>query len=236
MKYLIFTVLFLWSIHQLHAQANDPTSQKTANTLNRAQVRPHQRVYTSPVPKGDLKGSPYLFDEWKKGLITMNEKDEVYTVDSMRLDGLNQELDVYTEGQVKAISGFLIKKISFVDNYGQIDLINLLNFSFEGTKLKGFGQVLASGKLSLLKRTVFSFKESNYNVALNVGDRSDAIFKKDEYYLLNEKEEMTRIKSKKELQLYFQSNERMQKFLEENKFNVKQEESLIALVNYFNQS
>ncbi len=190
------------------------------------QGRPVQaKVYT------DVKGTPYLQQDWATGSIKLINGSELSGIELL-YDQVNDELIFKGEnGQMQAFAQpvleFTIKtdngNRTFKKGYDAVD---------EAT-LNSFFEVLADGKTQLLKRTTKTiFEERPYGSASKVKTFST----NDAYYIAKANKPVKFRRDKKSVLLAFSDKaDELDKYIKVNKLNLKDDADLTKLVTYYNE-
>lgn len=236
MKYF-FTLLFVCTLYGVKGQAHDPEMQKNAVVLN-SKMSPTSLVRTRAKQKESLKGSPFLFREPKKGVVKIkNHYDKEYAFEQIRYDAFTHDLEVILEGKKRYIRGVDLNGFVLHHQGKKLYFINANRYSFKGTKLYGFVQLVEDGEVQLLKRVKVHILKSNYNVALNVGSNFDQFTRKTEFFY-GHKGVLHQIKRKRDMYRFFSKhNYEAKTFMKQNKMKFrKYKEQVLQLLarNYNN--
>ncbi|WP_347157208.1 hypothetical protein [Pontibacter chitinilyticus] len=178
----------------------------------------------------DVHGSPYLQDDWAKGTVQF--------ANGKAYDGLDLKYDMVADmllfkddkGQtlefVQPVAKFTVETADGVKTFQN-------GFPGEGTATdKSYYQVLANGKATLLKRGAKVVREAKqYNSATiekNIMDIGA--------YYINKDVALHKIKNNEKAVLAELSDQApaLKEFIKANKLNLKEEEDLVKLVNYYN--
>lgn len=200
-------------------------------------LAPGSTIFTIPPKKGDRKGSPYLFESWNEGVVTIKSLGKVYKFEEMKYDIMNNDIELKVDGAVKVIMDQEVKEFSIKDQAsGNImTFIRMDGFTYEETPLVGFAQVVALGRVTLVKHFYTEIKEANYSIALNVGDKHDTILKREKFYLAYKNKLYDASKKKQLINFYSAQGKDAKTFIKENKINLKTEIGLATVINHFNE-
>lgn len=219
--------------------ATKNTQQLTNNMTpgKASSIGPGSTIFIIPPKTEDRKGSPYLFEQWKKGVVFVKSLNKSYQFDYLKYDLMNNDIELKIDGQVKVIPDKEVKEFVIQDDAsGQVlKFIRLDRFSYETTPLSGFGQVITEGKVSLIKHSYTEIKEANYRVDLNVGDKFDTILQREKYYFAYKNKIYSANKKKEVIAFYAAQDKDAKSFIKENKLNVQNEVELAQLILHFNQ-
>lgn len=141
----------------------------------------HKKIYqTENDNKEDVVGSPYLTDNWIVGKIVLSNGS---VIESLPLR-YNVFKGVFHFKHANDI--FVIESPDSIDNI-EMNNKKFIYLLFRNNKGKVehdyFEVLLDSGELNLLIRHTVTLVKSNYNVALDTGEKSDRWEHKNTYYL-----------------------------------------------------
>jgi len=179
----------------------------------------------------DIKGSPYLNDEFVNGSIFTVQKLKYVDI-PLRYNIYNDDLEFKTPAnEVQALATpEIVEKAVF----GKTQLVYLPYLHANKTK-KGFFVVLEEGKASLYTKPDVLFKESTKPGAFKEAEPPTFVKRANEYYIRIGTEQAILIKSKKDLVTAFPDNlEKIESFIDKNKIKTNKSESLKEVVAYYN--
>ncbi len=220
--------------------------QKTIRSANVSRLlveRPNfiggNMFYGIPPEPKKVEGNFYLDKKWNLASILLYKDQQVlenyrvrYNINANQFELLEPETL-----QVTTLQGLRVQNIVWLDSSYKVPryFVNGMDFRDEGAPILGFFEVLVEGELPLMRRTLAVFKESNYNVALMVGNRNDQIVKRNVYYFLRGKDMFEVPKKRKEFFLIFgEKAAEMEAFAEENQIDLKAAGSIFQVFTYFN--
>ena len=227
----------------------DPTGaalQRTIRATNVAELftyRPNfvggQQVFGIPPEPKRLFGNFYLDQKWNMASILLYKNDEIMEGYLARYNINSNNFEIRTENSNEAstLPGIRVRNIVLVDAEHKVPryFVNGMDFRDEGAPIAGFFEVLVDGKIPLVRRTVASIRESNYNQALMVGEPDDRIVKRNVYFFLNGKDLHEVPKQRKRLfQIFGEKASEMEKFADDNKLNFKEPSSWFSLFTQYN--
>ncbi|UJP64250.1 carboxypeptidase-like regulatory domain-containing protein [Mongoliitalea daihaiensis] len=220
--------------------------QKTIRATNVAQLfatRPNlvggNSVFGIPPEPKQLIGDYYLDGNWNKASILLYKNAEViegYLV-RYQINSNNFEIRAEDSDEISTIPGLRIQNLVWVDNEFNIPrfFVNGMDFKDEGSPISGFFEVLVDGKKPLLRRTIATIRESNYNEALMVGERDDKIVKRNQYYYAVGKNIFIIPKKKKQfLEIFGEQSDMIAEFIQKNKINFKEPSALYSIFTHYN--
>lgn len=174
-------------------------------------------------------GTVYLCEDWKKADIYMVTDSSVIKGLETRIDLQRNELEIRFKGEVKVLPSYRIRNVVFIESKELYVTENILKSS-----QRGFYKVLVEDDNSLLCRYDIKIQSSNYNVQLDVGQKSSKIIKIHNYFVYGGTNLIELGKTKGKLKNQFNEQPKLFNFIKENKINPKKEESLISFVGFLN--
>jgi len=186
-------------------------------------------------PYHDVTGSPYLNDGWTHAAMRLNNNAIVSDL-RVRLDLKSQQWHFLDSGNIERVvpvglvtevllddsSGTDVKTADFRSGFPPVD----------SRKTNDFYRVLSTGKILLLYSMVKVIKEDKDEMAGTV-QKEFTLY--EEYYLFNDGK-MWRVKKDKSqvLNQLIDKKEKMQTFIEENRFKLKSIDELRQVIDYYN--
>ncbi len=220
--------------------------QKTIRATNIAELfskRPNfiggHSVYGIPPEPKRLLGNFYLDTKWNKASILLYKDDEIIEGYFVRYNINSNNFELRSEDSPEAIiiPGLRVRNIVWIDSKYTVPryFVNGMDFKEEGVPISGFFEVLVDGKIPLVRRTIASIKESNYNSALMVGNRNDEIVKRFVYYFIQDKNIFTVPKKKKQFfKIFGEKSAEMELFVTENNLNIREASGLFSIFTHYN--
>lgn len=194
---------------------------------NKLQTDEWKRTLT----ESDIKGSPYLKDEFVVGTIFTTSKLQ-YTEVPLRYNIFNDELEFKTsDNKILAMaSPEIIERVEF----GEFKMV-YVPYSNAKKIHRGFFRILEEGNASFYSRSEIMFKEAIEPAAYKDAEPAKFMNKPDSYYIRIGLEEAKKVDNKKELIEVFPNHQReIADFIKKYKIKTTQPESLKKLVQYYN--
>lgn len=201
--------------------------------------------WTSPAEQPGVVGDFYIDSLWHDGDVKLmkpvsqiggHESDSIAGI-SIRYNILNEELEVLADKakkDIRVIRGSQIK--SFTTHYGLGDVryVNLAIYDPKGGS-KGFGAVLASGRITFVKVYKPKINKPNYNPAFGTGEKNTVVRLSTNYYLLSGSGVQKVSLSKKSiLPLMTDKKQEVDRYLKEHDPDLKDETQVASLIQYYN--
>jgi len=177
-------------------------------------------------------GSPYLFEDFKEGVITLVDGKNTANL-QLNFNIHENRVEFSDAGGIIAVDNEMVERFVF-DNAA-----NKMVFSkgFDSRRLNNsdFVQILVDGPVKVLKKYEVSFQE-------NIASYGTAT-QKDEYisnqrYYIHEDGETKRIRSLSERQVLKTLNghqDELKSYINENNLNIENTEHLTRVIRYYNE-
>lgn len=183
----------------------------------------------------DIVGSPYLSDDWAKGVVKLDNgdtyKDNLY----LKYNQLNDEL--YFRSKNDETLAFVNSVKEFTITYGNDNVIEEKHYKNGFKNIPGANsntnfEILADGTVQLLKRvsvTISESKEFNSAVIKKAFERNY------KYYLIIGNN-VSQVRSDKNTILKVLGNKRgeVETYIKTNKLNLKSDSELAQVIKYYN--
>ena len=181
--------------------------------------------------ESNIKGSPYLDDEFNYGSIYTTDKKHFADV-PLRYNIYNDDLEFKTPaGEIQALATpDIVEKAIF----GSTQLV-YSSYVQANKEKKGFFVVLEEGKASLYLKPGVIFREGTAPGAYKDPEPPKFVKKSDDYYIHFDNMPAQLIGNKKDLISAFPDNQdKIETFISKNKIKTSKPESLKELVQYYN--
>jgi len=181
--------------------------------------------------ESNIKGSPYLNDEFNYGSIYTVDKKHFADV-PLRYNIYNDDLEFKTPaGEIQAlVTPEIVEKAIF----GSTQLVYASYVQLNKEK-KGFFVVLKEGKASLYSKPGIIFREGTAPGAYKDPEPPKFVKKSDDYYIRFGSGKAQLIGNKKDLIATFPDNQdKIESFISKNKIKTNKPESLEELIQYYN--
>ncbi|PKQ60482.1 hypothetical protein BZG02_19205 [Labilibaculum filiforme] len=176
-------------------------------------------------------GTFYLCEDWKKADIYLIADSSVIKGMETRIDLQKNELEIKYKGEVKVLPRYRVKSIIFTDGEEQFVTDIFLKLTEQG-----FYKVIIDDDNSLLCRYDAKLQASNYNVQLDVGQKSSRVIKEKSYFVYKGTSLIELGKTKSKLKKQFNEQAELYDFILKNKINPKNEQSLISFIDFLNEN
>lgn len=240
MKRAILLFLFGILFTQAFSQWAIPKQMRAENTLDRLSDRnglgSNDLLYGLPPSPGGVKGSFYLNDHWNIANIMLVDSEKLLEGYAVKYNLKDEELEVRSKTGIKILDAKKIKSLVWKDSLTQSVryFVNAGDYTEEGTPLRGLLEVVADGKMPLLKRTYTSLQDPTYIPAFDVGSRDAKILKKTAFYHASGNA-LTKVTNKKNLLASFGDQAAdMEKYMKINQLSVNKEQGLMRIFEYYN--
>ena len=214
-------IALIFTITVLKAQLVPMGDRGGASTVN---VAPSGFITQLPLAPPQTEGDYYLENAWLRGNVLLRDSSLLEAI-YFKYNLKENNFEIRTESEVKVLPGFRAKSFEWIGNQNPRDglYINAADYDCSGTKLNSFLKVTNTGDYVIVKRGELKIIPSNYNAALNIGERNDRIVKDEAYYLLHGNKLMRVDSNKKKFtaDLKIFSGHDLSSFMKENKVDPK---------------
>lgn len=237
---LVFVLLLVSDVVFSQATSAIPQTVRAAITLERLSfLTPSDLIYGIPLPEKEVRGDSYLDVKWRSSTLLMYESEKLLEGYPVRYNVLKDEMEIKTKSGTKVLAGKKIKSFVWIDSLFHTPqyFVNSREYKNErDMPMTGFCQVLADGKIPLLKHTEVVLRKANYSVQLDIGSRDDVILKKPGLLYATEGARTYPVPStkKKLVQLLGDKQKEVERFISINSLSMKEEHHLIKIFEYYN--
>lgn len=187
--------------------------------------------YHNTLSEKDIKGSPYLNDEFIKGSIYTVSKTQ-YNDIPLRYNIYNDEIEFQTpDNKSLALDApEIVEKVTF----GKYTM-EYIPYEVSSKIKKGFFKIIDKGTASLYARPSVDYEAPKEPGPYKNAEPAKFIPREDRYYIRIGLEAAVEAGNKKDIISIFSdhSNE-IEKYIKKEKINVRKEEGLKSLVEYYN--
>ena len=185
----------------------------------------------STLTEADIKGSPYLNDEFLDGSVYTSSKLQ-YNDIPLRYNVYNDEMQSKSpDGNIAAIAApEVIEKVTFGDY-----TMEYIPFTNAKKIRRGFVILVAEGDVSLYARPNVEFRAAVPPAPYKGPEPAKFLEKPNTYYIRIGMEEARLVENKKDLEAVFPDHQKeVSSFIKKNKVNHRKEDKLKELVEYYN--
>lgn len=201
--------------------------------------------WNSPAEQPGVVGEFYIDSLWHDGDVKLmkliaqiggHESDSIAGI-SIRYNVLNEQLEVLADKakrDIRVIRGSQIKSFTTHNDLGDVRYVNLADYDPKGTS-KGFGAVLASGRITFVKVYKSKITKPNYNPSFGTGEKNTIVRLSTDYYLLSGSGvQKVNLSKKSLLPLLTDKKSEMDRYLKEHNPDLKDETQVASLIRYYN--
>ena len=180
----------------------------------------------------DVKGHPYLFENWTEGTVRLRN-GKSYTIVQLKYNLLLDEL-FFKDIKTEQLLAFVIPVVEFKlnDKEKGSSLFRNGYKAIDNQTEKSYYHVLFDGGTQLLKRTSKKINEEKpFNSASTIKS-----FEVLNFYYISNNTALIKIRKDKKSVLAALANQgdALEKYIQEKTLNIKNEEDLIQLIQYYN--
>ncbi len=179
----------------------------------------------------DIKGNPYLVEKFEIGILKYTDSTEIGKL-PMRYNAYNDEIEVDYQDGAKLLSKFI--PISVIVNDKEFRILDYMDNS--STKKGFFIEKLRNTNCSLYVRYEKTLKLPEEAKTSFHKSESPKFIEKKHYYIqfVNQTPIRLKLKKSKILQHFKLHQKKLKEFCSEKKLDLKNENDLIILINYYN--
>ncbi len=186
-----------------------------------------------------VKGTPYLFDNWKIG--------EVYFKDNTLVRDILVRYNIYTDdieyknstsGESIILKRDKIREFRIFDDKINLSLqFSEFNFKPGENEKFLFAQVLYDGSTKFLLRRAKEFRKANYQGAYSSGIKYDEFYDNNKYYMLKKDGSLLKIKltEKHILKTLSDKDSEIKKYINEKHPDLSADSNIIELLRYYDK-
>ncbi len=180
----------------------------------------------------DIKGHPYLFENWTEGAVKLSN-GKSYTSVQLKYNLIRDEL-FFKDIKTDQLLAFVIPVVEFqLTDKVRASILYRNGFkAIDDNTEKSYYQVLFDGGTQLLKRTSKKINEEKpFNSASTIKS-----FEVLNFYYISNNNTLIRIRKDKKSVLAALANQAstLEKYLQEKSLNLKNEDDLIKFIQYYN--
>lgn len=227
-KYFLIVILFLLALTKTEAQVeyhlNDAIEFYRSQKMTSGEFR-------NVLTEKDIAGSPYLNDTFISGSVYTVSKTQ-YSGIPLRYNIFNDEIEFETPDKKVVALGVpeIVEKVTFGDY-----TMEYIPYEIANKVRKGFFEVILKGKASLYARADIQFVDAKKPVPYQEAEPARFIRKDDRYYIRIGMEAALSTGSKKDvIGIFPDHTNEIETFIKKSKINIRKEEDLKSLVEYYN--
>ena len=186
-------------------------------------------IYESNNLPKNVDGSPYLGD-W--------QQSELHLKNGNTISGIMMRYNVYTGQMIYKLDG----KTYAIGTPDSIATIQFGNKNFQYKKFvvndkveQKYYEIIVDDKISLYNEYEIIINRSNYNSALDVGDKNDKFVLKEHLYMIKGDRLIEIDKKRKILDFFADKKGEITEFIKQEKISYKDKEDMAKLVEYYNE-
>jgi hypothetical protein len=184
-----------------------------------------------------IKGTPYLFNQWKQGNIYLN--------DNTYINDVNIKYNIYTDdvlylhsksGDSLIIDRSLINSFEITDdNSGNLVLFKEISLRPDKNDKSTFVKVLYDGKSKFIIKYTKTFIKADYKGAYSAGRKYDEYIDDYQYYIITNSTDPVKIKLNKKsvAKALSDKEDKIQSYLNEHHLNLNDEYGIAELLEYY---
>lgn len=182
----------------------------------------------------DMNGSPYLFNDWVKGNIQLDD-GTIYNNLNLKYDQVRELLIFLADDNTSKRFSAPVKAFTLTNaddkEWPRITFRNGFK-AIDGGNEKTYYEVLADGNTQLLKRTAKKIVDERAPGSLIISKQISATTR----YYVNKGDRIIKIKKDKKsiLEALSDKSSELETYIKHNNLNLKEDADLIKLIEYYN--
>ena len=216
----------------LKAQVTIPGAWSDKVSMDDLQHNLYQQ-YALPDDGLETKGSPYLFDDYRKGDIYFSNQSKALDL-LIKFNCYTEQLFYLYEGKEYYFSSDQLD-IFFIRSQTDSTVHAFKNIFVKSRKKRLFFEVLYEGSVFLLKRYDKEFIEADYTQAYNAGRTYHEYLDKNKYYIQSDEGDIIRFRpgNKQVIKLLKDRSEELEDHIRRKNLDAGNEKELIELFSYY---
>jgi len=221
--FFFFASFPITAIGQIRGFNPEDTSERTHsdNAVIKAPVR-------SKNASSNTVGNVYINNNWKTADIILNGSNELITGIPVRMNAHKNQLEIQHDGKVKTLESDNIKSI-LIENEKTTYITNSLLVK---NSPEGFYRLIYNQHSSLLCYYYSEIRQSNYNRAMDIGERKDAVVIMNDYYLLFHGKLIKLESNRRKMARQFGYNDKIYNYILSEKIHPKNEFDLVKFATF----
>lgn len=183
-----------------------------------------------------IEGSPYLTEafEGTTMIINISGADENATFDA-RFNIYSNGFEVQHDGAVQFLDAVMVQSFEFTEGANKKRFVHAGQFQKAGFAGKGFLQVLCEGNVQLLAQDEVSVKEVTKREFGKADELGYKFYRQKAYYLyIDDKIQDLKSFKNNEMEVFGSKSDQVKDFVKSKKLKFKNEEDIIAVVEFYN--
>lgn len=230
---MIRTILIIGSLifSFYYAGAQVDISSTESNWIDYSQIQ----VLTKRVSDEErFQGDLYYHDNWRNAVFELSSKDSV-RVDSVKFNLLRGRAEMMIKGEHLEIDNRDYESFFFLDELEAVFKYKHYYY-YEGNRLPGVIKVMEAGDYSVIIAYDPELREISKENPFMLGEMQKDRVRITKMRFIEQDGELTRIKSKKDLDKYFKSKSSMRKYISKNKLSHKSEYDIAQALMVYQES
>ena len=231
-------LLFLLMVSLLHSTSIAQITNRTEGFVDANKGLPNSTITEIPYVPDSYDGTFYIADEWSEGSIEV-KGDQAIIGYPLKYDLHMERMEIKVGEEEKMMELDMIKSFEWADSLtGKTrSFINGTDFHYVASyKTHGIFEVVeAGGKMQLLRKQEIKIKEGNYNLQIDIGDRTPKLVKVSSFYLQKDNLVFKLPNKKWKRYLFFgKESHAVEEYVKSNKLKFRREKDLKLIVRFFN--
>ncbi|HNP20008.1 MAG TPA: hypothetical protein PKL31_16335 [Fulvivirga sp.] len=210
-------------------------AQNVEAGLDRAAHFNRYLIKELPLPPPEQKGSFYLNENWEVGNVVLKNEAVIKSY-PIRYDLKHNYLEINVAGSIKVCALALLKNFSYLSLDDSIVYYNTYSIYNDKTMPDGICQLLIDDQIQLINYQFLAIIKSNYNEALDIGERNQKTIKKTQLYVIV-RNEVFEVKGslKGNRNIFLDQITKVKAYMKTNKLKFNSIGDITKIFEYYNQ-
>lgn len=221
--YLCLSVLISLEVSaQNQVDNRDPVVERQYGIIKEVKAKPSGTI-----------GSVYLNEDWVVGKVELSSGDEIANI-PMNYDLENKILELNTDKGIKIVE---LNNLKYFELGSPNSSRKFYNFTYKDIKgMTGIAEELVTGEVSLFSKPEIVKIQANYNQALDVGEKSDRIIKKEKLFLVKDGEANDVTNSGKRILTYLkEKREEIEALVKKENLSYRKRDDIVFIIYKYNK-
>jgi hypothetical protein len=234
---LLLSIGFSASAQNQNITLREVQEQNFARRIQQAGGIGSNQMAHLPMPPGERVNEVYMVNSWQKSIVSLYGSEEQIVGMPAKYELKTNTIEFKVKGDVKVMDVRRIKSLVLLDSMEKGHLyVNGKDYTCQ-TEMRMLLEVLSSGKFSLYREPTYTIAKPNYNVAMNVGEKDERVFRAENfYYAAGEDKKLTLLPPKKKavVAIFGDKSEAVKKFMDDNNIRLSRVEDLAKVFDFYN--
>ncbi len=234
---VLILLIGVTTAHSQNISLREVQEQNFARRLQQSGAIGANQMAQLPMPPGERVNEVYMSNSWQKSIVSLYGSEEQIVGMPVKYELKTNTLEFNVSGEVKVMDVRRVKNLVLLDSVEKGHLyVNGKEYTCEA-EMRTLLEVLASGKMSLYREPTYTIAKPNYNVAMNVGEKDEKIYRAENYYYApGDGKKLTLLPTKKKAfaAVFSDKTEEVKKFMDDKNIKLSRREDLAKVFEFYN--